>query len=662
MSLRKMDLFAKYRRTALCFLLPIFIFVTCFLTLEAKLPDLTPAKTQHKIKEIMAGHATKKELTPELVKRILQNFISDLDPAKTYFIESDIQIWQEPSDELVQKVLGELHVGTYTVFEDIFNAMAKAIIQRRALENEIDLKNLPKGVRAKEFKDLKWTHSKQELLDRLIRIRALQTETASKLNEELVEISLKRIAKRQLKYEEEILTTDQVQRQRRILSDVLKACASSLDSHTNYLTPDEASQFLIGVQQRLLGIGAQLRDDLNGFTVTKLIEGGPAALSKDLKVKDRIIAVNGEPVVGMDIVDAVDLIRGEEGTLVTLTVIRMIGDEKDKKEETLKVNLKRAAVVLKETRYDTNYIPYGDGVIAYLRLHSFYQDPDTSSTEDISNALKKLKDDHVVKGVILDLRFNTGGILAQAVNLTGLFITKGVVVSIKDEMGQIQHLREIDPTTLWDGPLFVLINRVSASASEIVAQALQDYGRAIVIGDDRSFGKGSFQTFTLGATHANEPINPEGEYKVTRGRYYTVSGKTPQLVGVHSDIVVPGPLSEAEIGEQFSKFPLENDKIPPSYDDDLADIPLLHRDRIRILYKYNMQKQLHTYDGFLQVLKANSAARIANNKNYQHMLQEIKKEDEEAVEEEHPENYGRTDLQLNEAYEVMRDLLYLQKK
>lgn len=628
--------------------------------LTAKLPELTPRTTTAKINEIMKAHATYKKLTPVLVKRALQNFIEELDPSKTYFIESDIHQWLEPSDPLLDKVLQEYNQSSFETFSDIQAAMINAIHRRHALETKIDLSNLPKRVKAEEFKDMKWAANEEELLTRLERIKALQIETATKLNEETKEKSLQRIAKRQAKYEEDMQASDPTQKERLILSNVLKATASALDAHTAYFTPDEATQFMINVQQRLFGIGAQLRDDLNGFSIIKIVEGGPAAASKELKIKDRIIAVNSEPVVGMDIIDAVDLIRGEENTPVTLTVIRETGEGDDKKDEKLDITIKRAEVVLKETRYEASYEPFGDGVIGYLKLFSFYQDPDSSSATDLAIAIEKMKKEHHLKGLILDLRFNSGGILSQAVNVTGLFITKGVVVSIKDDTGHIQHLRDLDETTAWDGPLIVLINRASASASEIVAQTLQDYGRALIIGDDHSFGKGSFQTFTLNTTAKNDAVNPQGEYKVTRGRYYTVSGKTPQLTGVISDIVVPGSLSESEIGEVFSKYPLDNDSIPPSFDDDLSDIPYLQRDKIKKLYKFDLQQRLNVYNQYLETLKVNSAQRISNNKNYQSFLKELSKNSD--VEDENPEQFGQTDLQLAEAYDIMKDLLYLEQQ
>lgn len=645
-----LKLFCFFSKFFLCFLL-------CPYFLEAKLPELTPKDVPEKIKEIMEYHATYKELTPLLIKRTLNNYIEELDPTKTYFIETDIDIWLNPSESLENQVLEEYKQNNFSEFEKIFNKMVQAIQRRHVLEKQIESMELPKNVQTKEFKDLPWAKNVQELLNRLLRIRALQYDAAQKLPEALREKSLQRISKRQAKIEGEILTTNPREKEKLILTDILKATASSLDSHTSYFTPDEAAQFVINVQQRLFGIGAQLRDDLNGFTVIKIIEGSPAALVKELKIKDKIIAVNGEPVVGMDIEDAVDLIRGEELTPVVLTVIRTVKENNEEREEKLDITIPRGEVVLKETRIESSYEPFGDGIIAYIHLFSFYQDPTNSSAGDIENEFKKLKQNHSIKGLILDLRSNSGGMLNQAVQVAGLFITKGIVVSIKDENGEIQHLRDFDGKTIWDGPLIVLVNRGSASASEIVAGTLQDYGKALVLGDDYTYGKGSFQTFTLNAT-GTEKVNPQGEYKVTRGRYYTVSGNTPQFTGVKSDLVIPGALSQTEIGEKKAKYPLENDKIKSNFEDDLSDVPFLQREKIRLLYKFDLQKKLNLYDRYLDTLKQNSQQRIKVNKNYQNFLVNLKKEND--LEEEPQEKFGQNDLQLEEAYNVIKDLIILQ--
>lgn len=638
----------------------LLAFLTFLSPLQGKLPDISPSDVHSQMEAIMKAHAQHKKLTRELIKRTLVNYLEELDPTKTYFIADDISTWTEPSDELLDKILADYDKNKFDTFYQIDDKLASVIPRRHELEKKIDPSQFLKHVDTEEFKDLPWAKTQEDLLDRLIKIKSLQMESSTKLTDDVKEKALQRIEKRQTKYEEEVLNTDPVQKQRFVLSHTLKALASSLDSHTSYFTPEEAAQFMINVQQKLFGIGAQLRDDINGFSIVKIVEGGPASNSKDLKIKDRIIAVNGEPVVGMDIIDAVELIRGEENTPVTLTVIRESIDEKDpekKVEEKLDIVIKRGAVVLKETRYEGSYEPIGDGIIVYLRLYSFYQDSDSSSAEDLTKEFNRIKENHNVKGIILDLRFNSGGMLSQAVAVTGLFITKGIVVSIKDDSGHVQHLRDLDGTTIFDGPLIVLVNRASASASEIVAQTLQDYGRAIIIGDDHTYGKGSFQTFTLGGEKSSD-INPKGEFKVTRGRYYTVSGKTPQLTGVLSDIVVPGLLSYSDIGEKFGKYPLENETIKSNFDDDLSDVPFLQRDRIRLLYKFDLQKPLKTYAPYMNQLKKNSEHRVTNDKNYQSFLKEIQKKSVE-IDPDNPEQFGQNDLQLQEAYSLMKDLIFL---
>lgn len=637
------------------YILIFFCLVLCMC--EAKLPDLSPQDVTDTTKEILKFHASHKKLTPTLVERILNNYLENLDANKTYFIESDIAEWTHPSEDLLQQIVDDYDKHNFHTFEKIQDKFTQAVERRRLIEQNIDYQNLPRHVHAEEFKNLLWAKTETELMERIRRIRSLQIEVATKFNAEMREKSMQRIAKRQAKYEDDMIVTEPKERERMILSHVLKATASALDAHSAYFTPDEATQFMINVQQRLYGIGAQLRDDINGFTIVKVVEGGPAALGKQLKAKDRIVAVNGELVVGMDIVDAVDLIRGEANTPVILTVIRNTKEADGKeKEEKLDLTILRGEVVLKESRYKSSYEPYGEGVIGYLKLYSFYQDRESSSAKDLENEINKLKKEHHLEGLILDLRYNSGGLLSQAVSVTGLFIKKGIIVSIKDENGRVKHLRDLEGSVAWDGPLIVLVNRMSASASEIVAQTLQDYGRAIIVGDDHTFGKGSYQTLTLTATESDQ-VNPQGEYKVTRGRYYTVSGKTPQLTGVNTEIIVPGPLSESEVGERFGKYPLENDYIKSNFDDDLSDVPFLQRDKIRRLYKFDLQEKQDTYMPFLEKLKENAKQRIANNQNYQNFIKEIKKKEESDPDQ--IENFGQNDLQLEEAYQIMKDLIFM---
>ncbi|MCH9703235.1 MAG: S41 family peptidase, partial [Chlamydiae bacterium] len=535
------------------------------------------------------------------------------------------------------------------LFRKIQEAYLTAIGRRADLDERALAITFDSPVSVDEFKEIDWATSEELLVLRLAKIRQLQMEAAAKFDEENRELIWQRIEKRRHVKESELQSASPKQFERHVLSNVLKAFSSALDGHTSYFTPGEATQFMIQVQQRLFGIGAQLRDDLNGFTVVKVLDGGPASQNTGLLDGDRIIAIDEEPVVGYEITAAVELIRGEEGTVVNLTVLR--GEE----EEKFIIPITRGEVVIQEARIESHSYPFGDGVIAHIALHAFYQDPVHSSCSDIYEHLEKIKKEGRIKGLVLDLRSNSGGVLPQAVAVTGLFISKGIVCSVKDNLGQVEHLRDIDGKIAFDGPLIVLISKVSASAAEIVAQTLQDYGRAIVVGDEHSYGKGTFQTFTLDAA-SNGRVNPKGEYKVTRGRYYTVSGRSPQLVGVASDVVVPGPFSALEIGEKYTKYPLENDSISENFDDDLSDIPARQRDQISWLYRYNLQPRLKSYTRFLPKLQENSKRRIEENKFYQSFL-EILEHNEPSSDK--IELFSKGDPQLHEALNITKDLILL---
>lgn len=629
--------------------LPLFV-AWCSLAI-CKPPELTSRDTRVKIEEILKAHATYHTLNAELMQRTLQNYLENLDPSKMYLTESEVTKWTEPSEELLAKALESYKKEDFTVFEELHHVMVNAIERRRQFEISLKSMTPPTGIQHTDFKDITWAKNESELLDRLLKIKGLQIETADKLDGETQATFFQRMEKRRLNREDELMADSPEHRKQVVLCHVLKATAGALDSQTMYFTPSEANQFMMQVQQRLFGIGAQLRDDLTGLTIMRILENSPASVDNKLRVGDRIIAVGNEPVVGLDITEAVELIRGPQGTPVVLTILRKNGEGTE--EEKLKIEIVRGEVVLKDTRMESDHHPFGDGSIGILKLHSFYQDSKYSSASDLAEAIDKLKKEQNVQGIILDLRSNAGGLLPQAVSVAGLFMTKGVVVSVKDYTGAIQRLRNIESKIAWDGPLIILVNRASASASEIVTQTLQEYGRAIVVGDPESFGKGTFQTFTLESANYGR-VNSKGEYKVTRGRYYTVSGKSPQLVGCSSDIVIPGIFSKMEIGEKFSKFPLDTDQIASSFDDDLSDIPALHRNQVMRLYKFNLQPVVTTYKPYLEVLKKNTQHRQSLNRNYQTFLQEISLKD---FNTEPSATFGQSDLQLAETVNLMKDLI-----
>lgn len=615
--------------------------------------EITPKEAVLKTEEIFQAHIKFKEFNTEVAKRTFQNYLEELDPLKTYFTLNEIQIYLEPSDALLEQVTIDFKQERFTEFETIYTLMTKAIERRNSLEAKLDSIPLTKGVKAKDIHESGWAKSDADLLHKLAQIHSLQKEAAEKFeSQEKTSIFFQRITKRRLNREKDLLGSSRQDQRQQVLVHFLKSVSAALDSHTMYFTPQEAKQFLIQVQQRLFGIGAQLRDDLNGFTIVQIVDGGPASKEGSLKNGDKIISVNHEPIVGMDINEAVELIRGPQGTSVILTIVR--GEAEN--EQTFDVAIVRDEVVIKDSRYEMREIPFGNGTIGYIALHSFYQDPKSSSSGDVKNAIEQLKKEGHLKGIIFDLRNNSGGLLPQAINICGLFIKKGVVASIKDHTGKHQRLRNLNGDIVWDGPLVILTNRASASASEIVAMSLADYGRALVIGDKATYGKGSYQTFTLESANPDR-INPQGEYKVTRGTYYTVGGGTPQQVGVQASIEIPGILSKMEIGEKFSRYPLPNDSISPLFDDDLSDVHALYRIRLKKMLGKDVQQPSDELLIILPTLSKNSGARIQKNRNYVNFIAALDQIDRYDFD---PSLVGQNDLQLDEAINVLKEMIVMQ--
>ena len=619
-----------------------FFFIVTLL--YAQPAELEPQDVVRKARQMMACHPSYKQVNGELAKRIMISFCEELDPFKAYFLKGEVYDWIEPSDHMINMVLQAFHTGNFSQFEQLFFTMHRAIERRRGMQERLLFEELPEEKRF-NIRDLQYVANEDELFERALLIRAMQMKSTEQLDPELVRKSLQRVEKRRQYFEHQRMPQDTSIYTCTLMTFIMKSFASALDSQTCYFTPGEAEQLLICMQQRLFGIGVLLQDDVDGVSVIKIVEGGPAACQGGLELGDKIIAVNNEPVVGLDVLEVVEMIRGRAGSIVALKILRH--DAQGNETQSIEVKLRRGEVVVQEQRYGVMTKEVEGGTLACLRLHSFYQDAKHSSYFDLYKQLHELQQQHELKGVILDLRCNPGGLLTQAVAVSGLFLDPGVVVSIKDEVSGVGHIRNIGTKKAWDGPLVILVNRASASASEIVAQTLQDWGRAIVVGDDRSFGKGSFQLFSLGIDGSTAP-NPQGEYKITRGRYYTVSGKSPQLTGVKSDIVVPGVLSFTDIGEQFTRFPLGEDAIDPHFVDTFDDVSFMQKPLLSRLYEVSRQTQSNRWSRCIPMLKEHSECRLNNDIAYQDFLDRAR--NESTVEEE-------TDYQLEEAWKIMEELV-----
>jgi carboxyl-terminal processing protease len=336
------------------------------------------------------------------------------------------------------------------------------------------------------------------------------------------------------------------------------------DPHSEFFPPKEKKKFDQSMSGQLEGIGARLQQKDDYIKVTEIVVGSPSYKQGDLKSGDLIIKVgqgNNEPVdiVGMDIDDAIELIKGKKGTEVRLTVKKTDG--------TIKViPIIRDIIQLDETFAHSAILNNGKNKVGYVKLPTFYSDFTRNGArrcaDDIKTEVIKLKKENV-EGIIIDLRDNGGGSLQEVVNMGGLFIEKGPIVQVRKKNGVTEELKDFDESKVYDGPLVIMVNRNSASASEILAAAMQDYKRAVVVGS-QSFGKGTVQSF-LDLDNYLLPqfdtIKPLGSVKVTMQKFYRINGGTTQLRGVMPDINLPDPYSMIETGEKEMDYPMPWDEI-----------------------------------------------------------------------------------------------------
>lgn len=360
------------------------------------------------------------------------------------------------------------------------------------------------------------------------------------------------------------------------LSVYANSITAVYDPHTNYFPPKDKANFDISMTGKLEGIGAQLQEKDGYIKVTSVIAGGPASLQGDLKEGDLILKVaqqNEEPVdiVDWKIDEAVKLIRGKKGTVVTLTVRRPDGSQKE-------IKITRDVVVLEETYAKSLVLNNSSSVKAgYVFLPSFYADFENPngrfSWKDVRSEIEKLKEEGV-KGIIIDLRNNGGGSLDDVINIAGLFIDEGPVVQVKEKNKRARVMRDERFGIEWNGPLVIMVNEFSASASEILAAAMQDYGRAVILGSAHTHGKGTVQRFlNLNQTLRAKDIPQLGHIKFTTQKFYRINGDATQLKGVTSDVIAPDFYMYLETGEKEHDYPMAWDQIESSSYLEVGNVP-----------------------------------------------------------------------------------------
>ena len=496
-------------------------------------------------------------LDDNLSAQIFDNYLKALDGEKVFFLQADIDHFAYARTKLDDAILDEDLSIPFAIFNLYQQRMTERFdYSRSLLKNGFDFEK--KESYPYTRKDAPWAQSEGELNDlwrKRVKNDWLRLKLAGKNKQSIIETLDKRYAN-SLKGLARINSED-------VFQTFMNAYAMAIDPHTNYLGVHASAEFDISMKLSLVGIGAVLNVKDEYTTIRELVAGGPAALSGKLKAGDRIVGVGqgekGSPIdiMGWRIDDAVDLIRGAEDTVVLLDVLPLEASADGKHKL---ISLVRKKISLDKQAAQKSIIEVKDGGatrhIGVISLPIFYQDfaarqkgdkDYKSATRDVALMLEELKKDKV-DGVLVDLRNNGGGSLNEAIELTGLFIDKGPVVQQRDSEGKVTVESDTNAGLAWNGPLGVLINRASASASEIFAAAIQDYGRGIVIGEP-SFGKGTVQTMAdLDRIAKND--NPEfGELKMTIAQFFRINGGTTQLRGVIPDINLPKMIGAEEFGE-----------------------------------------------------------------------------------------------------------------
>lgn len=541
---------------------------------------VAPDATEANITQVTAGFLEQSQLAhhpldSELAGRFLDRYLDELDGSHSVFLQSDIKEFSAYRATLSQDTQRS---GDTSAAHAVYARFLKRLAQRAAYTTRL-LRTAKFDFTAPEAyaydresaerpRDVK---AAEALWRQQLRGEYLQEKLADKRPEQIVSTLMRR--------RERQLATMKGLRGDEVLEIYLNALAHVYDPHTDYLGHEQMESFTIAMKLSLFGIGAALQTDDGYCKIRELLPGGPALRSGLLKPGDRIVAVaqaGAEPVdiTNMPLTRAVELIRGPKGTTVKLTILPAGAADASLPKI---VSLVRDEIKLEDQQAKARIMDLPTGQERTLRLGvidlpSFYADmgerkagEPRSATADVARLLAKLNTEHV-RGIVLDLRGNGGGSLEEAINLTGLFIRQGPVVQTRGLSGDIEVGADNDPSVQYDGPLIVLTSRFSASASEILVGALQDYGRAVVVGDFSTFGKGTVQSILplamvmdkAGFTHTYDP----GALKVTISKFYRPSGASTQLRGVASDIVLPSPSDLGDVNESSLKNPLPWDAVP----------------------------------------------------------------------------------------------------
>jgi len=624
-------------------------------------------------------HLLRHPLNDEISQRCLKSFLKMLDPMKVYFYQSDVDRFKAQENNLDDYA----RRGDIGFAYDVFSTFLKRVDERMKLVDELlatkhdftvdeemvidrDILEYPRNeAEARE----KW---RKRIKYDLLVLKAEETEGQEAID---------KLSRRYHSFATRMHQTDNDE----LLEMYLSSMTTAFDPHTSYMSPSTLENFEIAMRLELEGIGASLKSEEGTTVVHKVIRGGAADKDKRLKVKDKIIAVAQGPdgqfvdVVNMKLSEVVKLIRGKRGTVVRLKVVS-VDDPKPKI-----IEITRAKIELKDSEAQGKIFEEGlkpDGQpykLGVIDLPSFYMDmagarrglPNyRSTTRDVRRILDDFRGQGV-DAVILDLRYNGGGSLTEAINLTGLFIDEGPVVQVKDAEGRVHPYHDLESGTAWDGPLVVLISKFSASASEILAGAIQDYNRGLIVGDHATHGKGTVQSLMdIGQQLFRLSNAPKlGALKITMQQFYRPCGESTQNRGVLADVELPSLTTHLDVSESDLDYPVKFDEVRSLEHDNMGYITPPVRQRLqklshkRLLGSEDFQKVLKNIDRYKEQKERKTVT--LNEEKFLAERAELNADKEELKKiEEMNDNAGegiKRDYYLDEALAITLDFVQMLK-
>ncbi len=535
------------------------------------------------VQSLKNSHYDPKDINDEFSSGAFDLYMKRLDFGKRFLLQDDVEKLLEYRTQIDDQIKN----SDFTFFDESYDLINKRVDEAKAYyeaalskpfdfseqeEIELDEEKRMFAENKKELKDLWRRNLKYQALVRIHQMEkdqetaAAESDTATILSfDEMEEKVREQLTKSHNRWFERLEKLNREDRKDIYINSIMNVYGP----HTVYFPPKDKENFDIGMSGQLEGIGAQLQEKDGYIKVSRIVPGSPSYRQGELEKGDLIIKVGqgDEPpvdVVDMRLDDAVQLIRGKKGTEVRLTVKKVNGSINT-------IPIIRDIVVLEETYAKSAVITNeNDAKVGYIRLPKFYADfsrrGGRSASVDVKRELEKLKAENV-EGIVLDLRNNSGGSLRDAIDMTGYFIDKGPVVQVKSRYQRPEVMKDNDAAVVYDGPLVVMTNQFSASASEILAAAIQDYDRGIIMGAKSSFGKGTVQRFIeldRRLTPAYKQYEPLGAVKVTTQKFYRINGGATQLRGVTPDIVMPDQYNYLDMGESENEFVMEWDEIDPA--------------------------------------------------------------------------------------------------